>query len=164
MDQTGKGSSRLRFQMLLALLVHFVEETRSAYVSYEQIEYNFTWISALNDSLLENDAPLASIGSIEQLCEAQADLIKNSQPYSNFFWTALRLDSQGSFQWGLPPNNSAQVPLELLDRTQLFDRCYAISKSMMQLKSLNCSRKLPYLFSYNGKIYCFINNIQVVSL
>ena len=91
---------------------------------------------------------MARIENIEQLCDAQADLSPDSD-----YWTALKLNIWDSFQWGPLPNNSANVPLELLDRTKPVDRCYAISKSTMKLKSMNCSCVLPVLTSYSGEVY-----------
>lgn len=128
-------------------LYHF-SETRSSYVAYEPIEHdNFTWTAALSDSLLDPDHPLASVTNVGQLCDAQAELLKGSWPD---YWTALRVNSRGSFEMGLLPYNSTRVPFELLDKKEPWDRCYAISRSVMELKSMNCDTKLPYLISYEG--------------
>ena len=103
-----------------------------------------TW----NAVVIANDSALARISSIEQLCDVQPELSLDSA-----YWTALKLNSNGSFQWGRVPYISAQVPLELLDNTTSLDRCYAISNSAMKLKSMNCSVRLPVVASYIGEVY-----------
>lgn len=101
-----------------------------------------TWNAAVIDS------PLARISSIEQLCDVQTELSLDSA-----YWTALKRNSNGSFQWGRVPYISDQVPLELLDNTTSLDRCYAISNSAMKLKSMDCSVRLPFVASYIGEVY-----------
>ena len=103
-----------------------------------------TW----NVAVIANDSALARISCIEQLCDVQPDL---SLDYA--YWTALKRNSNGSFQWGRVPYISAQVPLELLDNTTSLDRCYAISNSAMKLKSMDCSVRLPFVSFYIGEVY-----------
>lgn len=103
-----------------------------------------TW----NAAVIAIDSALARISSIEQLCDVQPELSLDSA-----YWTALKLNSNGSFQWGRVPYISAQVPLELLDNTTSLDRCYAISNSAMKLKSMDCSVRLPVVASYIGEVY-----------
>ena len=54
------------------------------------------------------DFPLARISSIEQLCDVQPELSLDSA-----YWTALKLNSNGSFQWGRVPYISAHLPCEI---------------------------------------------------
>ncbi|XP_066023553.1 adhesion G protein-coupled receptor L2-like isoform X1 [Pocillopora verrucosa] len=168
MNQAGQDSTPLRFQMLLTLLVHFfqgdprsrfekeptiihervtrcvTQKTHSSNISYEKNDlFNSNWTSALSEYPLTDDAPVARIESIEQLCDAQTKLSSDLD-----YWTALKRNNLGLLQWGLLPTNSVDVSLELLDRTGPADRCYAISKSAMKLKSMNCSSALPVLTSY----------------
>ena len=92
---------------------------------------------------------MARIESIEQLCNAQTKLSSDLD-----YWTALKRNNLGLLQWGLLPINSVDVSPELVDRTGPADRCYAISKSAMKLKSMNCSSALPVLTSYpRGEVY-----------
>ena len=92
---------------------------------------------------------MARIESIEQLCDAQTKLSSDLD-----YWTALKRNNLGLLQWGLLPTNSVDVSPELVDRTGPADRCYAISKSAMKLKSMNCSSALPVLTSYpKGEVY-----------
>ena len=115
-------------------------------MEYETIDApKVTW----NAAVIANDSPPARISSIEQLCDVQPELSLDSA-----YWTALKLNSNGSFQWGRVPYISAQVPLEfeLLDNTTSLDRCYAISNSAMKLKSMNCSVRLPVV-AYYGEVY-----------
>ena len=111
--------------------------------------FNSNWTSALCEYPLTSSAPVARIESIEQLCDAQTKLSSDLD-----YWTALKLNIWDSLQWGPLPNNSANVSREFLDRTKPVDRCYAISKSAMKLKSMNCSSALPVLTSYpGGEVY-----------
>ena len=105
-----------------------------------------TW----NAAFIAIDSPPTRISSIEQLCDVQPDLSLDSA-----YWTALKLNSNGSFQWGRVPYISAHLPLplELLDNTTSLDRCYAISNSAMKLKSMDCSVRLPVVASYIGEVY-----------
>ena len=91
---------------------------------------------------------LARISSIKQLCDAQVEIQSDSD-----YWTALKLNSSGLFQWGLLANTSVNIPAELLDRQEPVDRCYAISKSAMKLKSRDCSSELSVLTTYEGEFY-----------
>ena len=110
---------------------------------------NSNWTSALCEYPLTSSAPVARIESIEQLCDAQTKLSSDLD-----YWTALKRNNLGLLQWGLLPTNSVDVSLELVDRTGPADRCYAISKSAMKLKSMNCSSALPVLTSYpGGEVY-----------
>ena len=107
---------------------------------------NSNWTSALS----EYDDYVARIESTEQLCDAQTKLSSDLD-----YWTALKRNNLGLLQWGLLPTNSVDVSPELVDRTGPADRCYAISKSAMKLKSMNCSSALPVLTSYllRGEVY-----------
>ena len=114
---------------------------------YEALDIpKVTW----NAAVIAIDSPPARISSIEQLCDVQPELSLDSA-----YWTALKLNSNGSFQWGRVPYISAHLPLllELLDNTTSLDRCYAISNSAMKLKSMNCSVRLPVVASYIGEVY-----------
>ena len=109
---------------------------------------NCTWNAAVSKY-----SSIARVSSIEQLCDAQAELSLDSS-----HWTALRINDRDLFQWGLSSNNSVQVPLGgLLDVRQPLDRCYAISKSVMKLKSMDCNIGLPVLLSYNGEVHQPLN-------
>ena len=61
-----------------------------------------TW----NAAFIAIDSPLARISSIEQLWDVQPELSLDSA-----YWTALKLNSNGSFQWGRVPYISAHLPL-----------------------------------------------------
>lgn len=78
---------------------------------------------------------MARITSIEELCEAQTE----TRSFDCGYWTALKLNSMGMYQWGLLANNSANISAELLDKTQPVGRCYVISKSAMKLLSKDCN-------------------------
>ena len=88
---------------------------------------------------------LARITSIEELCEAQAEIGKNS---NSGYWTALKLNSNGSYQWGHLANSTPDIKKELLDRTQPLDRCYVITKSAMKLLSKDCNSLQRVLVSH----------------
>ena len=116
-------------------------------MEYETLDARkVTW----NAAVIANDSPPARISSIEQLCDVQPQLRLDSA-----YWTALKRNSNGSFQWGRVPYISAHLPLplELLDNTTSLDRCYAISNSAMKLKSMDCSVRLPVVASYIGEVY-----------
>ena len=88
---------------------------------------------------------LARITSIEELCEAQAE---TRMKLNYGYWTALKLNSMGVYQWGHLANNTANVTEELLDRTQPVDRCYVINRSAMKLLSKDCDSLQGVLLSY----------------
>ena len=97
------------------------------------------------------DELLARITSIEDLCEAQAEQRDNMNP-SYGYWTALKLDSMGSYQLGHLASNTVNIAEGLLDRTEL-DRCYVINRSEMKLLSKDCDSLQGVLLShdYDGK-------------
>jgi len=102
------------------------------------------WTSAVKTST-DDDQPLARIVSIEDLCEAQADA---GMEVNYGYWTALKLNSMGAYQWGHLANNTANITEELLDRTQPLDRCYVINRSAMKLLSKECDSLQGVLVSY----------------
>ena len=108
------------------------------------------WTSAAEKFTEKDQLPLARITSIEELCEAQAEIDKSFN-----YWTALKLNSMGLYQWGHLANNTTKVTEELLDRTEPVDRCYVINKSAMKLLSKDCDSLQGVLLSYpsggNGK-------------
>ena len=123
------------------LLYDFLDAYCIDYEPVDSVPVN--WTMAVND----DEDGLAKIDSIGELCEAQR-WIKTNQEY----WTALRLDNMGKPQWGLRPNNPANVSKELLDKTQPADRCYVISRSKMKLMSRKCDSLHAVLTSYvDGK-------------
>ena len=75
--------------------------------------------------------------------------------FSYGYWTALKLNSMGFYQWGHLANNTTNVTKKLLDRTEPVDRCYVITKSAMKLLSKDCDSLQGVLLSYpngdNGK-------------
>lgn len=87
---------------------------------------------------------LARITSIEELCEAQTEIRDNSN-YG--YWTALKRNSMGVYQWGHLVTITANVTEKLLDKT-LPDRCYVINKSAMKLLSKDCNSLQGVLLSY----------------
>ena len=94
---------------------------------------------------------LARIASIEDLCEAQAEA---RMTFNYGYWTALKRNSEGLYQWGHLANNTANVKKELLDSTQQVDRCYVINKSTMKLLPKDCDslqRVLTSNTDYEGK-------------
>ena len=102
-----------------------------------------SWTSAAEE-YTKNDNLLARITSIEDLCEAQAEIGNVNCGY----WTALKRNSKGLYQWGHLANNTANVTEELLDSTQQVDRCYVINKSAMKLLSKDCDSIQGVLKSY----------------
>ena len=103
------------------------------------------WTSAAEE-YTEKDNLLARITSIEDLCEAQAEIDKDNCGY----WTALKRNSEDLYQWGHLTNNTANVTKELLDSTQpqQVDRCYVINKSAMKLLPKDCDSIQGVLTSY----------------
>jgi len=89
---------------------------------------------------------LVRITSIEDLCKAQTALPDMNVSYG--YWTALKLNSMGVYQWGHLAKNRANVAKELLDKTQPLDRCYVITKSWMKLLSKDCNSLQGVLTSY----------------
>ena len=114
-----------------------------AFSGYElQDDPPMNWTSAA-----ETWSELAKIASIEELCEAQAEIRLN---YG--YWTALKFNSMGRYQWGHLANNTANItdPEELLDRTEPVDRCYVINRSEMKLLSKDCDSPQRVLLSYRN--------------
>ena len=109
-------------------------------IDYELVNDTVSWTMAVNDY---GDV-LAKIDSIGELCEAQRWITTNKE-----YWTALRLDNMGKPQWGLAPNNPANVSTELLDTTQPANRCYVISRSETKLMSRECDSLHAVLTSFN---------------
>jgi len=83
--------------------------------------------------------------SIEDICDAQAETGMDS---SDGYWTALKLNSTGQFQWGHLADNTANIADELLDTTHPWDRCYVINGSAMKLLSKDCDSLQQVLTSY----------------
>ena len=92
---------------------------------------------------------LARIASIEDLCEAQAEQ-RDHMNSSYGYWTALKLNGNGSYQWGHLANNTANITEGLLDRTEPVDRCYVINRSEMKLLSKDCNSLQGVLLSYDN--------------
>ena len=94
----------------------------------------------------KGELPLASIKNIEQLCEAQTEIDTSFN-----YWTALKLNSMGFYQWGRQDNDTTSViEPELLDRTEPVDRCYVINKSAMKLLSEDCDSLQGVLLSHTN--------------
>lgn len=93
-----------------------------------------------------NFSPLARIGSIKELCEAQVDMRSDDE-----YWTALRLDNKGRFQWGDLPSNPENISTQLVDTTKLKNRCYVIRRSAMKLLSRDCGSLYGALTSNDGE-------------
>ena len=109
------------------------------------------WTLAAEIYTGKDEGRLARITSIEDLCEAQAE--HGDRMNSNYgYWTALKLDGMGSYQWGHLANNIANITEGLLDRTEP-DRCYVINRSEMKLLSKECDSLQGVLLShdYDGK-------------
>ena len=102
------------------------------------------WTLAAETYTGKDELKLARITSIQELCEAQAEM-----DFKYGYWTALKLNSMGSYQWGHLASNTANVPEELLDRTEPVDRCYMINKSEMKLLSKDCNSFQRVLLSYD---------------
>jgi len=137
------GSSRLCWQALLAFL-YLVDVVFSGYEV--QVNPRRNWTSAA-EIFTERDGllgVLARITSIEELCEAQTEIRDNSN-YG--YWTALKRNSMGEYQWGHLVTSTVNVSDELLDKT-LPNRCYVINKSAMKLLSKDCNSLQGVLLSY----------------
>lgn len=113
----------------------------SGYEVQDNLQRN--WTSAA-EIFTEKDELLARITSIEELCEAQTEIHEKSN-YG--YWTALKRNSMGLYQWGHLATSTANVSEELLDKT-LPDRCYVINKSAMKLLSKDCNSLQGVLLSY----------------
>ena len=59
------------------------------------------WTSAAEKFTEKDQLPLARITSIEELCEAQTEIDKSFN-----YWTALKVNSMGLYQWGHLANNN----------------------------------------------------------
>lgn len=111
-----------------------------------QVNPRRNWTSAA-EIFTERDGllgVLARITSIEELCEAQTEIRDNSN-YG--YWTALKRNSMGEYQWGHLVTSTVNVSDELLDKT-LPNRCYVINKSAMKLLSKDCNSLEGVLLSY----------------
>ena len=121
-----------------------------AFSGYEANDSPMNWTSAAEMSTGKGNL-LARITSIEDLCEAQAEA---HMTFNYGYWTALKRNSEGLYQWGHLANNTTNVTDELLDRTLPVDRCYVINNSAMKLLSKDCDSLQGVLTSntdYEGK-------------
>lgn len=116
-------------------------------IGYEGIDNQLVnWSSAAIEHV--NPASLlARISSITELCDAQTELQTDHE-----YWTALKRNNTGMYQWGHLPNNSANPSTELLENTQPENRCYVISKSAMKLKSKDCGSLQRVLLATDGEL------------
>lgn len=109
-----------------------------------QVNLRRNWTSAA-EIFTEGDELLARITSIEELCEAQTEIRENSN-YG--YWTALKRNSMGVYQWG-HATSTANVSEKLLDKTRP-DRCYVINKTAMKLLSKDCNSLQGVLLSHTN--------------
>ena len=117
-----------------------------AFSGYEAKDSPMNWTSAA-EMFTGKGNLLARIASIEDLCEAQAEA---RMTFNYGYWTALKCNSEGLYQWGHLANNTANVTNELLDRALAVDRCYVINNSAMKLLSKDCNSLQGVLLSYTN--------------